>query len=189
VTADMGKALGLQRPEGVLISQIYPASPAAQAGLVKGDVILTLDGFPITDSNGLRYRVVTHRPGDMVNVRYWRSGTIHDAATRIALPPDQGRDEGAITSLNPMQGAKVANITPALADEMQMNFMAKGVVVTAVEPASQAARFGIQTGDIVRQLNGDPIASVAQLKRALAATDHWQMAFQRGDRVLQLNVQ
>ena len=189
VTAEIGKALGLQRPEGVLVSQIYPASPAAQAGLTKGDVILAIDGFPITDSNALRYRVVTHRAGDTVNVRYWRSGAMRDATTRIALPPDQGRDEVVISGLNPMQGARVANITPALADEMQMDMMAHGVVVTAVERASQAARFGIQSGDIVRQLNGDFIVNVGQLKRGLSASDSWLMAFQRGDRVLQLNVQ
>ncbi len=132
---------------------------------------------------------MTHRAGDTVNVRYWRSGAMRDATTRIALPPDQGRDEVVISGLNPMQGARVANITPALADEMQMDMMAHGVVVTAVERASQAARFGIQSGDIVRQLNGDSIVNVGQLKRGLSASDSWLMAFQRGDRVLQLNVQ
>jgi S1-C subfamily serine protease len=70
-----------------------------------------------------------------------------------------------------------------------MDFMDKGVVVTAVERASQAARFGLKAGDIVRQLNGEKIANVAQLKRALGSTDSWLMAIQRGDRVLELNVQ
>ena len=151
--------------------------------------MLAIDGFPITDSNGLRYRVVTHRPGDTVSVRYWRSGAMRETTTKIALPPDAGRDEGVIAGRNPMQGAKVANITPALADEMQMDFMDKGVVVTAVERASQAARFGVQAGDVVRELNGEKITTAAQLKRALASTDSWLMAIQRGDRLLELNVQ
>ena len=189
VTADLSHALGLQRPEGVLVSRVYPGSPAALAGVAKGDVVLALDGFPITDSNVLRYRVVTRHPGDTVSVRYWRSGAMHEATTKIALPPDLGRDEGIIAGLNPMQGAKVGNMTPALADEMQMDFMDKGVVVTAVERSSQAARFGLQPGDIVRQLNAEKITNVAQLKRALASTDSWGMAIQRGDRLLELNVQ
>lgn len=189
VTAEISKALGLPRPNGVLISQVYPGSPAAQAGIAKGDVVLAIDSFPITDSNALRYRVVTHRPGDMVSIRFWRSGTVKEVPAKIALPPDEGRDEGVIRGQNPMEGAKVANITPALADEMQMDLMARGVVVTAVDRASQAARFGVQPGDIVRQLNGENVASVAQLKRGLANSNSWLMAFQRGDRILQLNVQ
>jgi serine protease Do len=133
--------------------------------------------------------VVTHRPGDTVGVKYWRSGSLREATTKIALPPDQGRDEGIIATLSPMQGAKVANITPALADEMQKDLMARGVIVTDVQRGSQAARFGIEPGDMIRQLNGNSITSVAQLKRGLAATDSWQMSVQRGDRMLQLDVQ
>jgi len=189
VTADIAKSLGLTRPEGLLISQIYPGSPAAQAGLARGDVLLSLDGFPIADTNGLRYRVVTRKPGDTAAIRYWRSGAIKDASVRIALPPDSGREEGTIAGTNPMQGARVANITPALADEMQMDMMAKGVVVMGVAGASQAARFGFQQGDVIRQINGERIASVAQLKRAVTSSDEWAIAVQRGNQVLQLAVQ
>jgi S1-C subfamily serine protease len=188
VTADIAKGLGLARPDGVLLSQIYPGGPAAQAGLAKGDVVLSVDGFAISDSNALRYRVVTHRTGEAVAVRYWRAGAMRDAMIRIALPPDAGREEGVISGVNPMQGAKIANITPALADEMQMDMMAKGVVVTGVAAASQAARFGFQQGDIVRQINGERIATVAQLKRALSEGDEWNMAIQRGDQTMQLSV-
>jgi len=189
VTPEIARAIGLARPDGVLISQVYPGSPAAQAGLVKGDVVLSIDGFAILDANSLRYRVVTHRPGDMVNVRYWRSGNTQDAAVKIALPPDEGREEGVVAGSNPMQGARIANITPALADEMQMDLAAKGVVVMSVERASEAARFGIQPGDIVKQINGEAIANVAQLKRALSTTDAWVMAIQRGDQMMRLSVQ
>ena len=189
VTADIAKSLGLARPEGVLISQVYPGSPAARAGIAKGDVVLSVDGFAIADSNALRYRVVTRQAGDNVPVRFWRAGATHDAIMKISLPPDQGREEGTIAGANPMQGARVANITPALADEMQMDLMARGVAVTGVAAGSQAARFGFHEGDVIRELNGDRIASVAQLRRALENADAWRMAIQRGDQVLQLSVQ
>ena len=188
VTSDIAKSLGLPRPEGVLLSQVYPGSPAAQAGLAKGDVLVSVDGFTVSDSNSLRYRVVTRRAGDTAAIRYWRNGAMRDAAIKIALPPDTGREEGVIDGQNPMQGARVANITPALADEMQMDMMARGVVVTGVAGNSQAVRFGFREGDVIRQINGERIASVAQLRRVLTGTDEWQMAIQRGDQVLQLAV-
>jgi S1-C subfamily serine protease len=87
-----------------------------------------------------------------------------------------------------MQGATVANITPALADEMQMDMMARGVVVIAVSGSSQAARFGFREGDVIRQVNDERIASVAQLKRALNDNDEWNLAIQRGDQTMQLSV-
>src|SRR5258708_30157539 len=121
VTAEIAGGLGLQRPEGVMIAQVYPGGPAAQAGVVKGDVLLSVDGFEVLDSNSLRYRIVTRRPGDNASIRFLRSGTTHDAIVRIALPPDQGRGEDVIDGPNPMQGARVANLTPALADELQMD--------------------------------------------------------------------
>jgi S1-C subfamily serine protease len=61
-------------------------------------------------------------------------------------------------------------------------------VVTAVSGNSQAARFGFKEGDVIRQINGERIASVAQLKRALTDNDEWNMAIQRGDQTLQLSV-
>ena len=188
VTSDIAKSLGLARPEGVLISQIYPGGPAALGGLAKGDVLLSVDGFPVLDSNALRYRVVTHRAGDAVPIRYWRAGAMRDATVKIALPPNIGREESAIAGTNPMQGATVANITPALADEMQMDMMATGVAVIAVSSNSQAARFGFKEGDLIRQINGERIATVAQLKRALAENDEWNMAIQRGGQTMQLSV-
>ena len=188
VTADIARSLGLSRPEGVLISQVHPRSPMAQAGIRRGDVVISIDGFDVADSNALRYRVATRRPGDTVSVRYYRDGRVQTASLRVVLPPDDARNETTIAGANPMQGARVANITPALADEMQMDLMASGVVVVSVADASQAERFGFEQGDIIRQINGDRIGSVAQLRRALDGADSWQIGLQRGDRFLNLAV-
>jgi serine protease Do len=188
VTAEIARSLGLARPEGVLIAQVHPRSPAAQAGLRRGDVVVSVDGFEIADANALRYRVATRRPGDMVSVRYWRDGAVQTASLRVALPPDDSRNETTITGANPMQGARVANITPALADEMQMDLMASGVVVLAIANASAADRFGFEQGDVIRQINGARIQTVAELRRALDSADAWQIALQRGERLLNLAV-
>jgi serine protease Do len=188
VTAEIARSLGLARPEGVLIAQVHPQSPAARAGIRRGDVVVAVDGFEVADSNALRYRVATRRPGDMVSVRYWRDGAVQTVPLSVALPPDDSRNETTIAGANPMQGARVANITPALADEMQMDLMASGVVVVAIAGASPADRFGFEQGDVIRQINGARIQTVAELRRALDSADAWQIALQRGDRLLNLAV-
>jgi serine protease Do len=188
VTAEIARSMGLPRPEGVLLSQVHPRSPAAQGGLRQGDVVFAIDGFSVDDTNAMRYRVATKRPGDAVSVRYYRDGAPRTVSVRVSLPPDDARDETTISGRNPLEGARVANITPALADELQMDLMANGVVVLAIDGSSSAERFGFQEGDIVRQVNTDRIANVTQLRRALDGADAWRITLQRGDQTLNLAV-
>ena len=188
VTAEIARSMGLPRPEGVLLSQVHPRSPAAQGGLRQGDVVFAIDGFAVDDTNAMRYRVATKRPGDAVSVRYYRDGAPRTVSLRVSLPPDDARDETTISGRNPLEGARVANITPALADELQMDLMANGVVVLSIDDASSAERFGFREGDIVRQVNTDRIANVAQLRRALDEADAWRITLQRGDQTLNLAV-
>ena len=188
VTAELARSMGLPRPEGVLLSQVHPRSPAAQGGLRQGDVVFAIDGFAVDDSNAMRYRVATKRPGDAVSVRYYRDGTARTVSLRVSLPPDDARDESTISGRNPMEGARVANITPALADELQMDLMATGVVVLSIDDSSSAERFGFREGDIARQVNNDRITNVAQLRRALDEADAWRITLQRGDQTLNMAV-
>jgi serine protease Do len=188
VTSEIARSMGLPRPEGVVLSQLHPRGPAALGGLQRGDVVTTIDGFAVDDTNAMRYRVATKRPGDAVTVRYYREGVARTASLRVALPPDEAREETTISGRNPMQGARVANITPALADELQMDLMASGVVVVSIEDASPARRFGLRAGDVVREVNDDRIANVAQLTRALESADAWRIQLQRGDQTLNLAV-
>ena len=188
VTAEIARSLGMARPEGVLISDVYPGGPAASAGIARGDVVLAIDGFAVDNPQGMRYRVVTKKPGDTARVRTLRQGQTREANVRIALPSDEGRGEMAIEGRNPMQGMRVANITPALADEMQMNLMAKGVVVLGVNSGTPAARFGFREGDLIAQINGERIANVTDLSRALDNADQWSMVLQRGGQTINFAV-
>ncbi len=190
VTSDLAPNLGLKRPEGVVVTQVYPGSPAAAAGLAKGDVVLAIDNFEVDDPQALRYRVATLKPGDNATIKVRHGGAERDVSVKVTVPPElPPREETVIAGANPMQGAKVANLSPALADEMQFNIFAKGVVVTSVAPGSTAARFGFQPGDVVRQINNQKIANVAGLKAALIGNQGWAMAIQRGGQVLSLSVQ
>jgi Do/DeqQ family serine protease len=190
VTSDLATSLGIARPQGVVVTQVYPGSPAAAAGLAKGDVVLTIDNFEVDDPQALRYRVATLKPGDGAAIKVLHSGAQHDVSVKVTVPPElPPREETVIAGQNPMQGAKVANLSPAVADEMQFDLFAKGVVVESVAQGSTAARFGFQPGDVVRQINNQKIANVTGLKAALTGSQGWAMAVQRGDQVLTLSVQ
>ncbi len=190
VTSDLAPGLGLKRPEGVVVTEVYPGSAAAAAGLAKGDVVLAIDNFEVDDPQALRYRVATLKPGDNAAIKLLHDGAERNVAVKVTVPPElPPRQETVIAGNNPMQGAKVANLSPAVADEMHFDLFAKGVVVESVAPGSTAARFGFQAGDVVRQINNQKIANVAGLKTALTGAQGWAMAVQRGDQVLTLSVQ
>lgn len=190
VTSDIASAMKLGRPQGVLLKSIYPGSPAAQAGLKTGDVIVALDGADIDDMQALNYRVATHKPGETVKAKVVSDGRWREVALKLSLPPESPRrDTFTIAGRNPLAGARIENLSPAVALDMQMSLFAKGVVVRAVAQPSYAAQYGFQPGDIVRSVNGRSANDVGTLRRLLdGARGHWDLVVERGGRKLSLRV-
>jgi Do/DeqQ family serine protease len=188
VTSDVARSIGLGRPEGVILKSVYPGGPAANAGLHSGDVVLAVDGASIDDMQGLNYRIATHKPGDTAHLRVRAGGNTREADIRLALPPENPpRSVTTIGGRNPLTGAKVENLSPAVNTELQLDLMAHGVVVMS-PGESIAARQGFQSGDIVRAINGQEIHTVNQLNEALAnAGGQWDMIIDRGGQ--QIHVQ
>jgi Do/DeqQ family serine protease len=187
VTADTAKALGLARPEGVLVTDAFPGAAGARAGLVVGDQILAVDGQPVNDQAALNYLIATHRAGDSVTLTLRRHGQLRALVARVeATPATPARDQRTVVGRNPMQGATVVNLSPAVADEYGLDPFLKGVLVTAAGQGI-AARAGFQPGDIIRGVNGVPVNSVADLIAALNSGDGWRIALQRGEQ--QISVQ
>jgi Do/DeqQ family serine protease len=190
VTGDIAQTMGLSRPGGVLLKDVYPDGPAARAGLKTGDVVLSVDGTDVEDMQALNYRIATHRAGETVKAQVVGGGPVRDVAVTLALPPENPpRALTAIGGRNPLTGAKVENLSPAAAVDLDMAFSAKGVVIVATSANSFAGNYGFQTGDIVRSVNGADIHSVAELVHALdAAGGHWALVVDRGGQRLTLNV-
>jgi serine protease Do len=189
VTGEIAASLGLPRPEGVLLKDIFPGGPAAQAGLKTGDVILSIDGVAVSDMQSLNYRVATHKPGDTVKAQIASHGRVSNVAVKLALPPAGSRDGAVIGGHNPLTGARVETLSPAVAVDLQMDLMAKGVVIRAVSDNSLAAGYGFQPGDIVRAVNGQVITSTGQLQHVLnAGGSHWDMVIDRGGQRMNLSV-
>jgi S1-C subfamily serine protease len=185
VTPELSKAFDLKRPAGAVVTSIEANSPAARAGLKVGDVIVSVDGQPVDDPSAFNYRFATRGLGGHADVGVMRSGRESKVSVALATAPDQPRDEIVIRSRSPFLGAKVANLSPALSDELQLNTNAEGVVIVDVGDGSVAQNFGFQRGDIVVSVNNHKIAKTRDLERVARAGGRlWRVIIQRGGQTI-----
>ena len=186
VTAEIARSLGLPRPQGVLVTSLYPGGPGDRAGIREGDVITAVDGVEINDASGLNFRVGSRRPGERAQIAVLRDGGSQVVnATVQPLPGDRDPDQ-VLIERGLMAGATVAAYSPALADRIGGDAFAagEGVIVTRLSGRGYAARAGFRPGDIVREINGREIGSVAELQQALAASARWDVTIERrGQRI------
>lgn len=186
VTADLASSLGLSRPQGVVVSNVYPRGPADRAGLKPGDVILAIGGREVNDPRGLQFRIATQAIGDRVDLRVWRRNRMRTIRFPVEAPPRKPRP--AITELggaHPLSGATVANLSPALADELGFDLLKSGVIVTEVRRGSAAHRLQFEPGDIMRSVNRNKIESVDGLKLVMSRpVDRWRMSLERDGKTL-----
>jgi Do/DeqQ family serine protease len=186
ITPEIAASLGLSHPEGVLIKEVAPGSPAAQAGMRAGDVLLEIDGHAIDDPESLRFRVATLPVDGKARLTLWRGGQQQEAVAALTPPPEQPpRDAAKLGGRHPLSGAAVANLNPALADELGIDPRHHGVIVTAMAEDGIAAQLGIEPGDIVVSLNKRPVESVKQLQQLLGSiAPPWVVTVRRGDKLL-----
>ena len=191
LTQDLAESLGLDRPGGALIKGLHAKGPAARSGLRPGDVVISVDGKPVQDPEALQYRFATKGLGGTAELGVVRQGQAMTAT--VALIPaveDPPRDEQDVDGRNPLVGAKVANLSPAVAEELGIEEEGPGVVVLEVQPNTPASRLGVKRGDLVIGLNNDKVRSVAGLVKALGASPGgWRFSFQREGRVYNLAIQ
>jgi Do/DeqQ family serine protease len=169
VTPDIADSLGLKRPSGALVASVSPDSPAARAGIKTGDLIVSIDGASVEDPNAFGYRFATKPIGGSARIGLVRQGRETTVSIALQALPDQPRQELAIRARSPFLGATVANLSPALADELRLDPQAEGVVITDVADGSVAQSFGFQKGDIVASVNDQKIGKPADLERVLAS--------------------
>jgi Do/DeqQ family serine protease len=191
VTAEIAEAIDLTRPGGVLVKRIFPTGPADRAGIEIGDVIHAVDGRDVADPAGLAYRVATREIGEDITLGLIRAGRARIVIAKLsALPEEPPRDLKTLAGRHPVAGATAANLSPALADELGIDTLAKGVILINVPRPSPARRFGLRAGDIIVAVNDRKITSVAELELMLSEDVRaWQIRLRRDDRVLSLRVQ
>jgi Do/DeqQ family serine protease len=181
VTPDLADSLNLKRPSGALVASIVPQSPAALAGLRAGDLIVSVDGQEVEDPNAFDYRFATKPLGGEARVGIVRGGHESTIAVALQTAPDTGRDELVIRSRSPFLGAKVANLSPALVDELRLESSTEGIVVLEVEDGSTAQTVGFQRGDIVLSVNNERITQTRDLERVTRQPSRiWRITIMRG---------
>lgn len=191
VDSKLATSLGLDRPHGVLVTSVEPNSPASKAGIAVGDLINSVNGFAVNDMAGLRYRITTQKAGATVPVEFLRKGQIIRANLALSAPPEiPPRQETVLQGQQPLAGAKVINLSPAVNDQYGLEYKLRGVMVIETMPRSIAQQYGLAKGDIIGAVNGVPIKTVDDLTKALAPSVHaWRIQINRGGQVITFTVQ
>ncbi len=181
LTSELADTLHLKRPAGALVASLYPESPASRAGVKTGDVIVSVDGQSVDDPNAFDYRFATKPLGGSARLGLLRGGKEIAALVALQTAPDTPRDEITIRARSPFLGAKVGNLSPALADELQLDASTEGVVILDVDDGSIARNVGFQRGDIVRGVNGQTIEKTRDLEQVTDKPSQvWRITIVRG---------
>ncbi len=167
VSADIARSLGLERPQGLMVTDVYAGGPGARAGIQQGDVITAIDGAEVNDQGGLNFRVGTKSPNASVAVTVLRDGRSQTLTARVStLPGDADPGQGTVVGQGALAGLQGVALNPALADRLGGDPFTSGVVVTGLQRNSVPARIGLRPNDLVVQMDGRAVTTVAALGRA-----------------------
>jgi len=187
VTPEIAETLGLKLPTGALVAGVVANSPAARGGLKASDLIVAIDGHAVEDPNAFDYHFATRPLGGTSQVDVQRAGKMVKLTLPLETAPDTGRNEIVLTGRSPFQGAKVANISPAVADDLHLDADTEGVVITELADGGTAANVGFQKGDIILAVNSQKILKTSDLEKATRDTSRlWRITLVRGGQ--QINV-
>ncbi|MDX1781868.1 MAG: trypsin-like peptidase domain-containing protein [Thalassovita sp.] len=167
VDADIAAGRGLDRPGGIVVSDLHRASPFLKAGVEPGDVILAVDGEPVNTPPEMIFRMSVAGLREEVNVAVFRNGSLLDISVRLIAAPDTpARDRRVLADDTALPGLELSNINPAVLADYGLPLSMTGVVVD--NPGPYGARIGLQPGDILREINGKEMDATGDVEGALS---------------------
>ncbi len=165
VTADIAESLGLDRPAGALIVGVAKGSPAHKARLKVGDVLLAINDNRIPHINSLDYRLTTVGIGNSAEFLVLSGGTfVRKNIELMAAPETIPANATEMPRRSALGGAVIANLSPAISQKVKVPSDKTGVVIIEIQRGSPAASNRLRPGDILREINGEPIDIVADVK-------------------------
>ena len=172
VTSDIARSLGLEQVRGALVSAVQAGSPAEKGGLRRGDVITGINGQEVRDGNVLRNHIAGLMPGSSASLSVLRDGKTRDVSVTLAeLQARGGREPGRDSAPDATgYGMSVEPLDAPRAKELGVT-AARGVVVRSVEPAGRAAAAGLQSGDVIEEVDGRTVGSADGVRDALKSGD------------------
>ncbi len=171
VTPAIAKAFGLKDNQGVLVGDVLSDGPSAHAGLATGDVILSMNGEPVTDTHSFRLKVASLAPGAEVKLKVLRKGSEMEVPVKLGeMPADKNEKVGDNSGQSStMEGVVLDELTAETRRDLELPAQTKGVVIVQVEPGTPAAEAGLQRGDVIQEVSKKPVASVRQFEDAVRA--------------------
>ncbi|MBS0169206.1 MAG: DegQ family serine endoprotease [Nitrospira sp.] len=165
---DLAKSFGVTGSNGAVVTDVKEEGPADKAGIKQGDVILSFQGTPIEDAVTLQRAVTRSAVGSKATVKVMRDGQEKELAITIAELPDNPQvakvEPGP--SDQPLAGLAVQELDRDTAQELGLKGKVHGVVVTSVDPESDAERAGLMPGDVIREINRKPVTSIKEFDQA-----------------------
>jgi Do/DeqQ family serine protease len=186
VTREIAETLGLDRPVGALVTDIVAKGPAAEGGLRHGDVITSIDGQMVDDTESVLYRLATKQLGTTASISLIRNKKPTEISLKLVPAPEiPARDPIKIKGFSPFTGATVINLSPAVAEEYSIAAPPEGVVISEIDEDSTAAAINLKKGDVVLSVNDTRIESTHDLERVtVGRRSYWKLSIARNGQVI-----
>jgi serine protease Do len=168
LTPEFAEAYGVEHEGGAVVSDVVPDSPAAGAGLRRGDVIVAVDGETIEDHTDLSFCIRSHLEGDKVRLTVIREGKEREVSVTLGSIPGRSQEqERSLKETEERLGLRVEPVTPELRRELGAP-ATRGMAVAEVLPGSPADRIGLKRGDIILEVNGRPVDDIKSWQKVMS---------------------